>query len=81
MVNGVYTKRPVIFKGNINRDFHNVNYEDQSNVEYYDDDDETRQIVPNGDIVWYYPTPWCVTVLFHLKSNVGDHLSVRGKGV
>lgn len=52
MVNGLYTKRPVIFRGNINGDFHNINYEIQNTDEYYgDDDDETRQIVPNGDIV------------------------------
>ena len=52
MVNGIYSKKPIIFKGHINRDFHNVNYDDRSNVEYDEfDDDERRQIVLNGDIV------------------------------
>lgn len=53
--NGVYTKRPAIFKGNVNRDFHNINFvEDHKNVEYdEEDDDEMRPVIPvqNGDIV------------------------------
>lgn len=50
---GVYTKRPAIFKGNLNRNFHNVNYmEGQGSVEYdEDDDDETRPVVLKEDIV------------------------------
>lgn len=50
---GVYTKRPAIFKGNLNRNFNNVNYmEGQGSVEYdEDDDDETRPVVLKEDIV------------------------------
>lgn len=50
---GVYTKRPAIFKGNLNRNFNNVNYmEGRGSVEYdEDDDDETSPVVRNGDIV------------------------------
>lgn len=52
MVNGVYDKRPAIFKGNFNKDFHNINYEDRNNEEYDElDDDDRRQIVVTGDIV------------------------------
>ena len=55
MVNGVYDKRPAIFKGNVNRDFANINYEDQKSVEYQevDDDDKIHLVtaVANGDIV------------------------------
>lgn len=52
--NGIY-KRPAVFKGNVNRDFHNINFvEDHKNVEYdEEDDDEMRPVIPvqNGDIV------------------------------
>ena len=50
---GVYTKRPAIFKGNLNRNFNNVNYmEGRGSVEYdEDDDDEASPVVRNGDIV------------------------------
>ena len=54
MVNGIYDKRTAVFKGNINRDFANVNYEDQKDAECDElDDDETRPVIPvsNGDIV------------------------------
>ena len=51
--NGIYSKRTKIFKGNVNRQFDNVNYmEHHENVEYDEyDDDETRPVVANGDIV------------------------------
>ena len=52
MVKGAYDKRPAIFKGNLNKDFHNINYEVQNHEEYDElDDDDRRQIVVNGDIV------------------------------
>ena len=53
MVNGLYRKIPVPFKGNMNRDFENVNYDDQKNVEYDEDDDERRPVIPvsAGDFV------------------------------
>lgn len=51
--NGIYSKRTKIFKGHVNRQFDNVNYmEHHENVEYDEyDDDETRPVVANGDIV------------------------------
>lgn len=54
MVNSKQSKRAVIFKGNINRDFDNVNYDDHKTEEYdEDDDDERRPVIPlsDGDIV------------------------------
>ena len=40
MVNSKQSKRAVIFKGNISRDFDNINYDDQKTEEYDEDDDE-----------------------------------------
>ena len=52
-VNGKHSKRAVIFKGNLNRDFENINYDDQKTEEYDEDDDERRPVIPlsDGDIV------------------------------
>ena len=53
MVNSKQSKRAVIFKGNINRDFDNINYDDQKTEEYDEDDDERRPVIPlsDGDII------------------------------
>ena len=53
MVNSKQSKRAVIFKGNINRDFNNINYDDQKTEEYDEDDDESWPVIPlsDGDIV------------------------------
>ena len=53
MVNSKQSKRAVIFKGNINRDFNNINYDYQDTEEYDEDDDERRPVIPlsDGDIV------------------------------
>ena len=53
MVNSKQSKRAVIFKGNINRDFDNINYDDQKTEEYDEDDDERRPVIPfsDGDMV------------------------------
>ena len=51
-MDGVYNKRPAVFKGNTNRNFDNVNFEDHKNVEYDEDnDDERSPVITNGDIV------------------------------
>ena len=50
MVNSNQSKRAVIFKGN-NRDFDNINYDDQKTEEYDEDDDERRPVIPLSDIV------------------------------
>lgn len=54
-MNGVYNKRPAVFKGNANSHFENINFdEDHKNVEYEEDDDDDRSpiiAVQNGDIV------------------------------
>ena len=53
MVNSKQSKRAVIFKGNISRDFDNINYDDQKTEEYDEDDDESWPVIPlsDGDIV------------------------------
>ncbi|XP_068726742.1 very low-density lipoprotein receptor-like isoform X2 [Montipora capricornis] len=52
MVDNVRNKKFDFFKGNVNRDFGNVNYEDHKNVEDDYDDDERRYIISNqADIV------------------------------
>ena len=53
MVNSKQSKRAVIFKRNINRDFNNINYDDQKTEEYDEDDDERRPVIPvsDGDMV------------------------------
>ena len=58
MVNSKQSKRAVIFKGNINRDFDKINYDDQKTEEYDDDDDERRPVnrVSDGDIVQHDST-------------------------
>lgn len=44
---------PVASKGNANRHFDNINYEEHKHVEYYEDDDERSPVivVVEGDIV------------------------------
>ena len=49
MVNSKQSKRAVIFKGNINRDFDNINYDDQKTEEYDEDNDERRPVIPVSD--------------------------------
>lgn len=55
IVNGIHNKRPAVFKGNANRHFDNINYdEDHKNVEYDEEDDDERSpviAIQNGDIV------------------------------
>ena len=49
----VYSK-PAASKGNANRHFDNINYEEHKHVEFDEDDDDERSpviVVVNGDIV------------------------------
>ena len=49
MVTSKQSKRAVTFKGNINRDFDNINYDGQKTEEYDEDDDERRPVIPLSD--------------------------------
>ena len=52
MVDGVSDKKVDFFKGGINGNFNNVNYDDHNSMEDDEDDDERRQIISSqADIV------------------------------
>ena len=70
MVNSKQSKRAVIFKGNINRDFDNINYDDQKTEEYDEDDDERRPVIPLLTVTSYNMTARSLKiVVFSTRSN------------
>ena len=81
MVNSKQSKRAVIFKGNINRDFDNINYDDQKTEEYDEDDDDRRPVIPlsDGDIVQHDSTVSKNCGLFY-AINVSERNFLNGKG-
>lgn len=68
-------------KGNANRHFDNINYEEHKHVEYDEDDDERSPVivVVNGDVVWVEDkvlpdSMACTNAIFHHRSGLSDHV-------